>query len=65
METQETRTARVTIACTPSEERAVKAMALFLGIADGVSGLLRDRSLSDVLAHYERTRASVETEGAA
>lgn len=57
-ETQESKTSRLAVACTPSEEHAAKAVALMDKVPDGVSGLLRIMSLNDVIDRYEKIQAA-------
>jgi len=58
-DTQESRTERITVACTRSEEYAAKTVAMVDKVDGGVSGLLRIMSLNDVLARYEQINAHV------
>lgn len=58
---QERRTERLTLAVTPSEKKAAEFVALARD-TDGVSGLLRELSLTDVLAEHRRMRAAIDGE---
>ncbi len=57
METQASRTERLTITATPAERRAVHAVALVRGI--DVSNLLRQHVLAEILGEYERMAAAL------
>lgn len=58
MDTQANRTERLTITATKVEQRAVQAVALVRGT--DVSNLLRERSLAEVIAEYERMAEALE-----
>ena len=51
-EAQETRTERIGIAVTPSEKRAVRAVAALYETDE--SNLCRDKSISDIVAAYRK-----------
>lgn len=53
---QESRTERITVACTPSEKRAAEIVAAIRQV-DGVSSLLRTMSLDEIVAEYHRAMA--------
>ncbi len=58
-DTQESRTERITVAVTPSEEHAAKTVVMVDKVEGGVSGLLRVMSLAAVLARYDEIIAAV------
>lgn len=59
---QESRTERVAITVTPSEKRAVRAVAALRGTNE--SDLVRENSIADIVVEFERLRAA-SIEGAA
>ena len=59
-ESQESRTARVTVTVTPLEKKAVKAVAAARDTDE--STLLRTTLMADVVKEYERIRELVGTE---
>lgn len=58
-ETQERRSERLTVACTPAEERAARFVALAIGVEDGISGLLRQMSLNEIVAKHAEMQAKL------
>jgi hypothetical protein len=56
--TQESRTERASITLTPSEKRAVRAIAALRGTDE--SNLLRTTPVADVMTEFERLRVSSE-----
>ena len=58
-ETQERRSQRLTVAATPTEEKAAKFVAVVLDVEEGVSGLLRIKSLNEIMAEYEVLRSKI------
>lgn len=59
---QESRTERITLACTPSEKRAAEIVAAIRQV-DGTSSLLRLLSLNDIVAEYDRAMAQLRGGG--
>ena len=59
METQETRSERLTVAVTPGELNDARLVAAFRNVA--VSNLLRDMPLTEVVGEAERLRALAAT----
>ncbi len=55
-------TQRLTLALTPHEERAVVAVAALRGVPK--AHLLREISLNDVLAYFEKVQETLEPEPA-
>lgn len=53
-EKQETRTEKVGVAVTPTEKRAVRAIAALRGTDE--SNLVRSTTIADILAEFERLR---------
>lgn len=54
--TQESRSERAAIALTPTEKRAVRAVAAVRGTDE--SNLLRTTTIADVVKEFERLRAT-------
>ena len=63
METQESRSERVTIIVTEAEKQAVRAVAAARGLTE--SDVMRDMTVAQVLAEYGRIRAALGIEPAA
>jgi hypothetical protein len=63
MNTQETRTERATLTVTPSEKKAIRAVAAARDTDE--SNLLRTTPVADVVDEYRRIRELVATEGVA
>ena len=59
---QESRTERVAITVTPSEKRAVRAVAAIRGTNE--SDLCRENTITEIVAEFERVRAA-SADGAA
>lgn len=55
--TQEKRTERITVAVTPTERRAIKLVAALS--AEAESGVLRTRSLNQVMAEFRRATDAI------
>lgn len=54
-EKQETRTEKVGVAVTPTEKRAVRAIAALRGTDE--SNLVRTNTIADIVAEFERLRS--------
>lgn len=59
---EESRSERVGVAVTPSEKRAIRGVAALKGTDE--SNLVRSTTIADIVAEFERLRATA-TEGAA
>lgn len=60
MSEQEARTETVGIAVTPTEKELVRLFALVRKPEGGISNVLRERSLNDVLEEAEAIRAKLD-----
>lgn len=63
-QTQEKRSERLSLAVTPSEKKAAEFVALAHEIEGGVSNLLRELSLSQVVAEHRRMREAIDQKAA-
>jgi hypothetical protein len=57
-ETQETRTEKVGVAVTPTEKRAVRAIAALRGTDE--SNLVRSMTIAEIVTEFERLRDVAE-----